>query len=95
MPKTPFRVVATNVRYLIILVVMVGSDTDSVGAQDTSVEGCTGCHSNNGVVPVGNINNRRDVHYVDLDPNGPATDSTYREHRAFDDQRSEGVTAAR
>ncbi len=44
-----------------------------------SVEACTGCHGLNGVAPVGDITDPADVHYVDTDPDGPATASGYRQ----------------
>jgi OmcA/MtrC family decaheme c-type cytochrome len=47
-------------------------------SQGSSVEGCIGCHALGQPVPVGNINNLIDLHYIDTNPNGPATASGYR-----------------
>jgi len=45
----------------------------------TSAEGCLGCHGAGGVAPVGDISSPGDVHFVDLDPDGPLTASGYRQ----------------
>jgi OmcA/MtrC family decaheme c-type cytochrome len=44
-----------------------------------SVEACIGCHGVGQVEPVGDITDIADVHYVDTDPDGPATASGYRQ----------------
>jgi len=44
-----------------------------------AVETCVGCHSAGGTVPVADISDPNDAHYVDLDPRGPATASSYRQ----------------
>jgi OmcA/MtrC family decaheme c-type cytochrome len=46
---------------------------------DVALEACVGCHGDHGAVPVGDITNVLDVHYVDTDPRGPATGSGYRQ----------------
>ncbi len=45
----------------------------------TSVEACLGCHGPDGVSPVHDVDDLDDAHYVDLDPDGPATGSGYRQ----------------
>lgn len=45
----------------------------------TSVEGCIGCHAVNAAVPVADITNLGDAHYVDTDPFGPLTGAGYRQ----------------
>jgi len=48
----------------------------------TAVEGCLGCHNPNdpnAAMPVGDITMLGDAHHVDLDPQGPATASGYRQ----------------
>jgi OmcA/MtrC family decaheme c-type cytochrome len=45
----------------------------------TSVETCISCHATGTLVPVSDISNAWDAHYVDLDPDGPQTPSTYRQ----------------
>ena len=52
-----------------------GDVTDSTAA----VEGCIGCHAVNAAVPVGDITNIVDAHFVDTDPFGPLTASGYRQ----------------
>jgi OmcA/MtrC family decaheme c-type cytochrome len=52
-----------------------GGDLDPVVA----LEACVGCHSPGTVKPVGDITDMMDVHYVDTDPDGPLTDSGYRQ----------------
>jgi OmcA/MtrC family decaheme c-type cytochrome len=47
-------------------------------SQGSSVEGCIGCHALGQPVPVGDINNLIDLHYIDTNPAGPATASGYR-----------------
>jgi OmcA/MtrC family decaheme c-type cytochrome len=46
---------------------------------DTAVEACVGCHGAGEVRPVEDITDTTDVHYVDTDPDGPLTDSGYRQ----------------
>jgi OmcA/MtrC family decaheme c-type cytochrome len=46
---------------------------------DVALEACVGCHGDNGAVPVGDITNVLDVHYIDTDHGGPATPSGYRQ----------------
>lgn len=50
-----------------------------VADNGNSVEACIGCHGDGQVKPVGDITNAADVHYVDTDPDGPATASGYRQ----------------
>ncbi len=45
---------------------------------DVALEACIGCHGERGAVPVGNVSDPDDVHYVDTDPDGPLTASGYR-----------------
>ena len=52
------------------------AEVEDVG---TSVEGCIGCHAEGGAAPVGDISDTADLHYIDLDPLGPATASGYRQ----------------
>jgi OmcA/MtrC family decaheme c-type cytochrome len=40
----------------------------------TAVEACVGCHGEGAVVPVGDITDMMDAHYVDTDPDGPAVE---------------------
>lgn len=47
-------------------------------SQGDSVETCIGCHALGEPAPVGNNANVNDLHYIDLHPAGPATDSGYR-----------------
>ncbi len=60
---------------------IVSSIATPVAAQSQgfSVEGCIGCHAQGEPAPVFNINSLVDLHYVDLDPAGPATASGYRQ----------------
>jgi OmcA/MtrC family decaheme c-type cytochrome len=48
------------------------------GAPTTSVETCVGCHDENGVRPVGDIDDPDDPHFIDTHPDGPQTASGYR-----------------
>lgn len=45
----------------------------------TSVEACIGCHAAGTVVPVGDITDTLDAHYIDTDSDGPATASGLRQ----------------
>ncbi len=45
----------------------------------TSAETCDGCHDAGAVVPVADITDMNDAHYVDTDVNGPLTPSGYRD----------------
>jgi OmcA/MtrC family decaheme c-type cytochrome len=45
----------------------------------TAVETCIGCHGPTGVVPVGNILDTDDPHFIDTDPDGPLTAAGYRQ----------------
>lgn len=45
----------------------------------TSVEACISCHSPASYAPVFDVEDPSDVHYVDLDPDGPETPSSYRQ----------------
>jgi OmcA/MtrC family decaheme c-type cytochrome len=46
---------------------------------DVALEACIGCHGDGAAVPVGNITNLVDAHYIDTDPDGPETASGYRQ----------------
>jgi len=76
-----FATTTTRIRFLIVLAIAVGWGAGRVDAlvedHATSVEGCIGCHAKGGVVPVGDVSNPSDRHYVDLDPRGPETQSGY------------------
>jgi OmcA/MtrC family decaheme c-type cytochrome len=43
-----------------------------------ALEACMGCHGPGAEVPVGDINDPADPHFVDTDPDGPLTPSGYR-----------------
>jgi OmcA/MtrC family decaheme c-type cytochrome len=62
-------------------VAFVGAAQAQVVEEDpgTSVETCIGCHSSGDAVPVGNIADSNDAHYIDQDPRGPASESGYRQ----------------
>lgn len=45
----------------------------------TSVEACVSCHGPGTFAQVGDVDDPFDVHYVDLDPKGPETQSGYRQ----------------
>jgi OmcA/MtrC family decaheme c-type cytochrome len=45
------------------------------------VETCIGCHGPTGVVPVGDILDGEDPHFIDTDPDGPLTAAGYRQLR--------------
>jgi OmcA/MtrC family decaheme c-type cytochrome len=45
----------------------------------TSLEACIGCHGAGGVLPVASIDAPDDAHYIDINPDGPATPSGYRQ----------------
>lgn len=47
----------------------------------TAVETCIGCHGPTGVLPVGNILDGNDPHFIDTDPAGPLTAAGYRRLR--------------
>jgi len=67
---------------LVLLAVLAVAAADARASDldnGTSVEGCIGCHAAGSAVPVADIADQRDAHYVDLDPRGPATTSTYRQ----------------
>ncbi|MBW2420016.1 MAG: OmcA/MtrC family decaheme c-type cytochrome [Deltaproteobacteria bacterium] len=72
-----------GIRFGLILLVAVTAIAGPVAAQvvdqGTSVEGCVGCHALGTAVPVGNVNDHRDPHFVDLHPKGPETSSGYRQ----------------
>jgi OmcA/MtrC family decaheme c-type cytochrome len=53
-----------------------GPDGDEPTA---ALETCLGCHGEGRARPVGNILSLQDAHYVDTDPQGPATPSGYRQ----------------
>jgi OmcA/MtrC family decaheme c-type cytochrome len=53
------------------------------GSPVTSIEGCEGCHGAGQVSPVGDITLAGDAHAIDLDPDGPQTDSGYRQLNAL------------
>ena len=76
LPNSPSRVAALLLQMWIAAVIAA-----PVGAQSQgfSVEGCIGCHAGGEPAPVSNINSLVDLHYVDLDPAGPATASGYRQ----------------
>jgi OmcA/MtrC family decaheme c-type cytochrome len=61
----------------------VGPAREAVAVEDpgASVETCTFCHATGGVVPVSDVNDPNDAHYVDLDPQGPQTPAGYRQLR--------------
>lgn len=44
----------------------------------TAVETCIGCHGPTGVVPVGDIRDGADPHFIDTDPDGPLAAAGYR-----------------
>ncbi len=44
-----------------------------------AVETCVSCHATGTLTPVSDITNPADAHYVDTDPRGPETPSTYRQ----------------
>jgi len=44
-----------------------------------ALEACIGCHGDGAAVPVGDITNVMDAHYVDTDPDGPQAASGYRQ----------------
>jgi OmcA/MtrC family decaheme c-type cytochrome len=46
---------------------------------DVALEACVGCHGQGEVVPVGNIHDVLDAHFVDTHPDGPLTRSGYRQ----------------
>jgi OmcA/MtrC family decaheme c-type cytochrome len=45
----------------------------------TAVEACVSCHGPGTLTPVLNVNSAADAHFVDLNPAGPVTDSSYRQ----------------
>ncbi len=51
----------------------------AASAQQTSVEGCVGCHALGEQAQVGMISTPADLHHIDLDSDGPETPSTYRQ----------------
>jgi OmcA/MtrC family decaheme c-type cytochrome len=52
------------------------------GSPVTSIEGCEGCHGAGQISPVGDITLVNDAHAIDTDPDGPLTDSGYRQINA-------------
>ena len=60
---------------------LVGMATVASAQTDTgtAVEACISCHATGTLVPVSDINNPWDAHYVDLDPDGPESDAGYRQ----------------
>jgi OmcA/MtrC family decaheme c-type cytochrome len=69
-------------RILVLLLLVAGASTgrDAAAVDDpgTSVETCIACHATGGVAQASDIDDPADVHYVDLDPQGPQTPSGYR-----------------
>ncbi|MBW2420699.1 MAG: OmcA/MtrC family decaheme c-type cytochrome [Deltaproteobacteria bacterium] len=66
---------------LLLVVAMLGPGREATAAEDdgTADENCIACHGADGFRPVGDISDTSDVHYVDLDPDGPSTPSGYRQ----------------
>jgi len=52
------------------------------GSPTTSIEGCEGCHGAGQISPVGDITLVNDAHAIDTNPDGPLTDSGYRQLNA-------------
>jgi OmcA/MtrC family decaheme c-type cytochrome len=44
-----------------------------------ALEACIGCHGDGAAIPVGNITDVVDAHFIDTDPNGPQAASGYRQ----------------
>ena len=61
------------------LVLLPFASSAQVEDEGTSVEACIGCHADGGVAPVGDISDAADLHFIDLDPQGPLTPSGYRQ----------------
>lgn len=74
-PRTRW-LAALAIAFALLLAAQVSAQETDPG---TSVEGCVGCHATHGVVPVSDISDPADLHYIDLDPAGPATPSGYRQ----------------
>ncbi|MBW2420257.1 MAG: OmcA/MtrC family decaheme c-type cytochrome [Deltaproteobacteria bacterium] len=72
--------------FFVLLAAVIGLAAATASAQvedqGTSVEGCVGCHALGRVAPVGDIDDPNDLHFVDTNPLGPLTDSTYRQLHA-------------
>jgi len=61
---------------------LLGTSTESLAQitdPGTAVEACISCHGPETLAPVSDINSPDDVHFVDLDPAGPASAAGYRQ----------------
>jgi OmcA/MtrC family decaheme c-type cytochrome len=56
-----------------------GPPGSGVGDPTVAIEACVGCHGQGEVVPVGDITNMADAHYVDTHPDGPLSAAGYRQ----------------
>lgn len=62
-----------------VLVAAMVAGAAGAQSQGPSIEACIGCHALGEPAPVGNVADLMDLHYVDVDPAGPATPSGYRQ----------------
>jgi OmcA/MtrC family decaheme c-type cytochrome len=58
---------------------IVGESRAQVTDPGTAVEACISCHGPGTLAPVSDIESIDDVHFIDLDPAGPASDAGYRQ----------------
>ncbi len=56
-----------------------GPPGSGVGDPTVAIEGCVGCHGQGEVVPVGDITDMADAHFVDTHPDGPLSAAGYRD----------------
>ncbi|MDH3211979.1 MAG: OmcA/MtrC family decaheme c-type cytochrome [Myxococcales bacterium] len=87
MKSTPISGLAISV-FLFAVLAGCGDDTTIVNAAPpggggadpvTAVEACIGCHGPGAQLPAMDITDPMDAHYIDTDPDGPATPSGYRQ----------------